>query len=430
MKLKKYSQLFEADIKKTLPEDYIRDVRRRAAPYMGGPTRREIMEVMQLMDNIFRIQKGHEEELTEIGKKIILDHYAKMLEDVELDIKIVDPDDEEKMEMAMKMQEEQEKEPQYPTVEIPIKVPQEEIDRRKIVNNVMQGEAQNVHSMMFTAKEDIDKINPELLNMYMRHLELNRKFDWDENRPDLSQFMQDNPEMANCMDTDYEGEEGSEKPTIKVRVLDLPMLIHETVKGIYELMSHKAIPQDPVIAQELIKLTDTLKDEEEDIKYGPFIAADLRDYIVGFLDRTENERTQILPNLREFIFSKMMDLQPNVFVELIKNILMKKTDEADKLMEDNNIVKDAISDVNYEEPTTYQEPTYQEPEGDDSDLADLINKPKEPVVQEKPEEKKKPWFEYSKGELNNFLNDAIDKQDWTIAREIQKAIERKEQNNR
>jgi hypothetical protein len=455
MTLKKYNQLFEADIKKTLPEDYIRDVRRRAAPHMGGPSRQEFMEAMQLMNRISQIQEGHEKELTEIGERIIKEYYSRMLEGVDLDIAIVDPFDEEKMQMATKMQKENEEEeeeeekeekeePKYPEFEVPIKVPQEEVDRRKIINNIMQGEAQNVHSMMYSAKEDIDKINPRLLDLYMRHLEINRKMDWDENRPDLSQNMQEHPEMANCMETNYkgkegggegeEGQEGEMKPTIKVRVLDLPMLIHETVKGIYELMSHKAIPEDSVMAGALLKLTDTLKDEEEDIKYGPFIAADIRDYINDLLKRTEPERNQTLPNVREFIFSKMMDLPAGKFVELIKNILMKETDKADAMLVGRDgLVKDAIKDAIGESD---EKPTYQEdiPTEDDvesgNELIDFFNKPSKSEVEEKPEPKQKKWFEYSKGELNNFLNKAIDDQDWTKAREIQAAIERKDQNNK
>jgi len=95
MKLKKYSQLFEADIKKTLPEDYIKDVEDRAEQYKGGPSRQDIMESMRLMQQIFRIQNGNEEKLTEIGEEIILQHYGRMIEDITLDIKIVKPDDEE-----------------------------------------------------------------------------------------------------------------------------------------------------------------------------------------------------------------------------------------------------------------------------------------------------------------------------------------------
>lgn len=430
MIIKKYSQLYEADIKKTLPEEYIRDVRRRAAPYMGGPSRQDIMEYMRLMDEMFSIQNGHEKELTKIGIDIIMNHYGRMLEDVDLDIKIVDKFDDEKMKMALKMQDKDEKkeEPKYPNFEIPVKIPQEEIDRRKIINNVMQGEAQNVHSMMYTEKEKLDNINPKLLELYVKNLEINRKFDWDENRPDLSQFMEDHPEMANCMETDYDGENSQEdevKPCIKVRVLDFPMLIHETVKGIYELMSHKAIPDDPIVAEKLLKLTDTLKDEEEDIKYGPFIAADIRDYINNLLQKTETEEIQYLPNLREFIFSKMLDLPANKFVELIKNILMGKIDKADDmLVGKDGLIKDAIKDVKgeTEEQSVYDEEDLlgtdelEDGEGG-NELIDFFNKPSK-----KPEGRKKKWVEYGQGELMFMLNKAMDEGNWDLVKEIQPFI--------
>jgi hypothetical protein len=410
------------------------------------------MEAMQLMDEIFNIQEGHEEELTKIGEKVILEHYGRMLEDVDLDIKIVDKFDEEKMKMAKKMQgedeeekeeKEEKEEPKYPEFEVPVNVPQEEIDRRKIINNVMQGEAQNVHSMMYSAKEDLDKIDPYLLDLYNRHLEINRKFDWDERRPDLSQFMKDHPEMANCMETDYKGkegqgeegqgeeEQGEVKPSIKVRVLDFPMLIHETVKGIYELMSHKVIPEDQTMAKALLSLTDTLKDEEEDIKYGPFIAADIRDYINDLLQRTENEETQVLPNLREFIFSKMMDLPAGKFVELIKNILMKETDKADAMLVGRDgLIKSAIKDLKGEpeQRSVYSEEDLLgtdelEDEEGGNELIDFFNKPsKKSEAENKPEGKKKKWVEYGQGELMFMLNKAMDEGNWDLVKEIQPFI--------
>ena len=442
MKLKKYNQLFEAEIKDTLPEDYIRDVRRRAAPHMGGVTMRDIQESMRLLDQIFRIQDGNEEKLTEIGVSILQEYYGRMLEDIELDVKIVKPDDPEKLEMTDRMQnkeddedeekdeEKKKEEPKYPSFEIPINVPKEEIDRRKLINNIMQGEAQNVHSMMYSAKDKIDEINPQLLDLYIRHLEINRRFDWDENGPDLEEMVKEHPEMANACETEYP-EEGDEDGKIKIvaRVLDLPMIIHETVKGIYELMAAKAIPSDQTMAEALLKKTDTLKDEQEDIRYGPFIAADIRDYINNFLDKAVDEKEKSIPNLREFIFSKMMDLPTNVFVELIKNILTKEFGEADEMMNDNNLVKDAIKDVKgVEEKPSYHDEFEEDVLDDESgnEFIDYFNKPKKPEIEEKPEPKKKKWFEYTKGELNNFLNDAIDKQDWTLAREIQAAIEKKE----
>lgn len=406
MGLKKFSQMFEADIKDTLPEDYIKGVRDKASKYMGGPTRQEIMEMMQLSQKIMRLQSGNEEELTEIGKEILLDHYGRMLEDVELDIKIVDPNDEEKKEMVDKMlDEDEDDEPDYDSdFEVDIEVDKDEIDRRKLINSIMQGEAQNVHSMIYSAKEKIDEINPELVDLYLKFLEINRKFDWDENRPALEDMMKQRPEFANAMETDYpeEGEEDG-KVKIKARVLDLPMLIHETVKGIYELMAAKAIPEDPVMAEHLLKKTDTLKDEEEDIKYGPFIAADLRDYINDLLKRTTDAETQNIPNVREFIFSKMMELPANIFVQLIKDILTGNKEDADKVLRGgDDLVKQAILNA-LGEIDGYEE----EIEEVSDEVEDEMLKPRE-----------RDLSQLSKREINDMINKALDEEDFDTVKKL------------
>lgn len=406
MGLKKFSQMFEADIKDTLPEDYIKGVRDKASKYMGGPTRQEIMEMMQLSQKIMRLQSGNEEELTEIGKEILLDHYGRMLEDVELDIKIVDPNDEEKKEMVDKMlDEDEDEEPDYDSdFEVDIEVDKDEIDRRKLINSIMQGEAQNVHSMIYSAKEKIDEINPELVDLYLKFLEINRKFDWDENRPALEDMMKQRPEFANAMETDYpeEGEEDG-KVKIKARVLDLPMLIHETVKGIYELMAAKAIPEDPVMAEHLLKKTDTLKDEEEDIKYGPFIAADIRDYINDLLKRTTDTETQNIPNVREFVFSKMMELPANIFVQLIKDILTGNKEDADKVLRGgDDLVKQAILNA-LGEIDGYEE----EIEEVSDEVEDEMLKPRE-----------RDLSQLSKREINDMINKALDEEDFDTVKKL------------
>ena len=299
----------------------------------------------------------------------------------------------------------------------------------------MQGEAQNVHSMMYTAKDDIDDIDDLLLDMYVRHLEINRKFDWDKNRPDMSQMMKQHPEMANAMETDYEdGEDGEDaKPIIKVRALDLPMLIHETVKGIYELMAHKVIPEDKTMAEALLKLTDTLEDEEEDIKYGPFIAADLRDYINGYLQRKETRDAQNIPNLREFIFSKMMDLPANIFVQLIKNILMKNTDDADKVLggkdglvskailnATDEVIDDISNDIYNDEAD--EDTLHTGHEGEESDIDKLVRKANE----KEPEQKGEDLSKLGQAELNYQLNKAMDEENWTRVKEISKFLKNKD----
>lgn len=415
MKLKKFNQLFEADIKDTLPEDYIKNVRNKASEYIGGPSHQEMMIMSQMIQQIMHLQRGNEDILTKIAKEILLEHYGRMLEDVELDIKIVNPNDKEKMEMVKKMLSEEDKiDIDYNSdfeVDLEIdkdEIDKDEIDRRKLINNIMQGEAQNVHSMIYSAKEKIDKINPKLVDLYLDFLELNRKMDWDENRPSLKKMMEKMPEFANAMETEYpEEDKQDDKIKIKVRVLDLPMLIHETVKGIYELMAAKAIPEDPVMAEQLLKKTDTLEDEEEDIKYGPFIAADLRDYINDLLKRTTDTETQNIPNVREFIFSKMMELPANIFVQLIKDILMGNHKQADNILRGgDDLVKQSILNA------------LGEIDGYDEEIEEITDENEDEML--KPKERE--YSDLSKKELNDLINKAIDENDFETAKLISKYL--------
>lgn len=315
--------LFEAKL--NLPQEYIDKVTREAREQYGhGPTHQDIAEMSRLLNQIFRIQRGHEEELTELGKRIIQKFYGPVIEGVELDIKIVDPNDEEKLEMAQKMLQEPSEEESYsPKIEIDIPGLEADIDKRKLINNIMQGEAQNVHDMMYDMRNEVTKItgNDQLLDLYMQFLALNKKFDWDD-RVNLEEMMEQAPQMANAMETEWEEGEGEDKPKIKARVLDLPMLIHETVKGIYELIAEGAIDPDPVRAEKVLAATDSLTDEQQDIRYGPYIARDLRNYVNKVADKIPGAYD--IPNMREFVFGKMIQLRSQEFVNLITNILLDK----------------------------------------------------------------------------------------------------------
>jgi hypothetical protein len=96
-------------------------------------------------------------------------------------------------------------------------------------------------------------------------------------------------------------------------------LINETVKGIYELISANAIHPDPEAAKQIMQNTDTIADEFEDIKYGPFIAKDLRDYINNVLE--SYPKLKNIPNAREFVYGKIVVLDAEIFLETIKEIL-------------------------------------------------------------------------------------------------------------
>lgn len=113
----------------------------------------------------------------------------------------------------------------------------------------------------------------------------------------------------------------NKKPVVKARAVDFSLLLHEAVKGIYIVLYRQAIPVDPKKAQEL-KNKFGLSDEPNEWRYGPEIAADLRDFV------NESKYIDRYPNLREFLFYEMCHkLEAEEFVYLMRGIL-SKTSEA------------------------------------------------------------------------------------------------------
>jgi hypothetical protein len=413
-KLKKFDELNEADIHDVLPEDYLRNVERKGRQQYGnGPSRQEMMEAMRLMEEIARIQHGHEEELTQIGIDILLKNYP-ILSSVKLDAKIVDPDDEEKMDMTMKaLNEDEPEEDESEDIEDVDDVDPDEVGKRKIANNLMQGESQNVHSMMYQSRDEVDKINPRLLDMYMRHLEINKKFDWWD-QASLKQSMSEMPQFSNMMETDYEDEENEEeketKPTIKARVLDLPMMLHEVVKGIYELIAANAIPEDSVKARKVLAKTDTLDDERLDVRYGPFIAADMRNYLNTNFDK-EIEKYQS-DNIKELIYGKMMLLPTKQFIDVVKGMLMEEKGETLSTLK--KIVKECIdelekyekgdSNINYKDVEDY----------------DIDNKTEYDFTKKKSEEDD--YSKLNQRQLHKLLDKALDDGDTETINKLQQYL--------
>jgi hypothetical protein len=326
-------------------------------------------------------------------------------------------------------QEEQEQpEEESPKIELELKGIEKDIDKRKLINNVMQGEAQNVHAMMYDVKDEVTEItgNPRLLDLYMQFLELNKKFDWDESI-NLEQTMKQAPQMANAMETEWEeggGEDGDDKPKIKARVLDLPMLIHETVKGIYELIAAGAIDPDPVRAQKILDATDTLEDEQEDIRFGPFIAKDIRDYINNVAEKVQGSND--IPNIREFIFGKMIKMNSNDFVDLITDILMKNDRAKSTITKFIKEIQNEFDEYKQAQIQQKFDSTDYDDNEDDEDTIPTKNIENFDDKEQKPvqtQQVSKPNYKnMGQAELEYQLNKAIDTENWELAKEIQQYL--------
>lgn len=137
-----------------------------------------------------------------------------------------------------------------------------------------------------------------------------------------------------------EEEMKGKRPVVVARGIDFSMLLHEAVKGIWMVLSSNAIPKDKALAAK-IKRAITPLDEPEDWRYGPSVAADLRDFV------NENPNIDKFPNTREFLWELMTNektMPANEFVELFKGIL-GKTPEARKKVDSliNQVIREMDS---------------------------------------------------------------------------------------
>ena len=336
------------------------------------------------------------------------------------------------------------------------------LDKRKFANNIIQGEAKNTK---FILHQDITRDGlteiygdraPEAIRVWNEISKVADKLDWIIPIEHKAQMMERQPEgMAGATSArfkkkaiskkkkkeqkdlideikksieegkDIKNEEMQKKisevlgflnPTVKVRAIDFPMLLHEAVKGVYELIADVGMNRDEKMAKEVHRQTSTFLDEAEDFRYGPYLAQDLNDFIM------KNPDAQKHPNIKEYVFGKLIDSDrwsDDECLENLKNIFLESP-RGRKLLDD--LITETIEELdNYQrqmsefqsrkketeeakidspEPTTGEEEV-------ESDIDQLIKKTAE---------REQDYSEMTKRELQDLIDDALDAGDFDRVR--------------
>lgn len=448
---------------------YLSDVERRARNRMGDrgrplpegnphlimQTGREIMELVQ---RSLSMTEGKEKELEDLAKQVILSQYESILDGVELDIKLVKPGRPNDM-----MEEgEEDTPPDYRVInDIELR---REVDKAKLLNNVIQGEAKNTKHILHTdmvkdGLRDIfgDAQGREIFTVWDRISKLADKLDWmipvnvradmmeeqpmgqagavkvewnkknvDEDKNDLANRVLDSLEEGD--DLEKNEDEISElfdetSPKIKAVGIDFPMLLHETVKGIYELIAAHSIPDDEELAKKVKLNVTSMADEAEDWRYGPEIASDLRDYVNSVIDEMSKSDSKILdiPNLREHFFGRLADrnqVKTDEFLKIFKGILKNDASVKRSVMSMISEIVKELRDFDKSQPLPF-ELDYRE-EDDDTMIA---SSEEEDEIKYSPKEID--YSEMSKRDLQTEIDNALDDGDYSKVREITDVLNKK-----
>ena len=353
------------------PEDTQRRTQMTPMGPMPVPSEKEMRlgrRIMDLLKKSLEYTSGKEEQLSQLANVVFLSIYQDLVTryEIELDIKVIKPG---KIKQFMDECEECEQDPPPQFKELTEEDIKNEVHKRKIANLIIQGEAKNTKHILHSdeVKEGLESIYgkkdaEEVFKIWDEMTKTADQLDWIIPAEVRAQMMEEMPQgLAGACFVDWKpkevqapqekeeeveeepqewsGEEDEESmyseedeapmerfdetPLIRARGIDFPMLLHESVKGLFEVLSLGGIPEDPRAAK--IALSNTgLSDEPEDWKYGPEVASDLRDFI------SQSPRINDYPNIREEFYKMLIDKEtmPTAkFLELMRGILAK-TEEA------------------------------------------------------------------------------------------------------
>ena len=206
-----------------------------------------------------------------------------------------------------------------------------EKDKRRFTNALIQGSAKKGHYMFELVRNELNQLHPNLSNMYGIVMSIN----------DLMYWMMPDEQMKRMAGDSVNGEEEvdteTDPPTIKARGILFPILVHELIKGIFDVFGTHGLPDDPKSQQMIMDSTDTLSNEMWDLRLGGFFWERLNNMFPFSLFEEGNKHIQ------HYLFARLVALETNEFNEVFQDIMMNNS-EGKKFIED--MVYDIQKDIN------------------------------------------------------------------------------------
>jgi hypothetical protein len=110
-----------------------------------------------------------------------------------------------------------------------------------------------------------------------------------------------------------EYDEENEQFVIKARAICFPMLVHEIVKGLYEIVGTEGFGPDKEKNQAIVGAVDKLSNEPRDFQYGKFI--------YDAISKIYNESNIDDPRVRELFFAELYKSPDDEFFPFIENAI-------------------------------------------------------------------------------------------------------------
>ena len=227
-----------------------------------------------------------------------------------------------------------------------------EREKRRFINSLIQGAAFKGGHMYNLVKNEINDINPQLMNLYAVTQSLMEHAYW------IFPNMEGMAGGGGGQMGQSEVDEETDPPTVKAKAVTFPLLVHELIKGVYEIFGSHGLPDDPRQQEMILNAEDTLPAEIWDSRLGPiFWEKFMASYPIELFDEDKK-------HIQHYLFMRFSALNAEEFMKVSKMIL-----KGDPLGQQfiqgmvNEIVKD-LKDKDYKDAMGYDED-----DEDDDDLS-------------------------------------------------------------
>lgn len=288
--------------------------------------RKLMMEMMPMVQETMELESKHRKELVELAIKMVREEYDMSEDVVEINAELTDNIN---IEGTKKNPKPIRVETEFDNHDSMVNA-NKEVYKRRFLNAMTQGAAKKCNHMFHMVDDELTNIEPRLANKYAKLMAA----------ADYMYYVI--PKMENGVNGGVVRVEfpTAEKPKaiIHAQAMAFPVLIHELVKGVMELLSAHGLPEDKKIGDFVIGQADFLAAEPWDMRIGPSIWG----RFTNTIDADDF-------NLKHHIYSELAALPVDEFNVKMREI-MANTKEGKKIVKEiANRVREELTEEEYHE---------------------------------------------------------------------------------
>lgn len=250
--------------------------------------------LVELLNNI---EKEHKFDLEELAKKIVTDEFDVDPQFVKLNVKLINnfpnfdhvrknPTSNVKLEIDSK--------------EDVLRI-KNEVHKRRFVNALMQGISNRFNHIYHMYRDDFNKLDRRLVDGYQKMM----------TSAELAYFMMDTKTKKSGGFCSVQVPKNENEPFIvNVEAMSFPLLVHETIKGVLEVISLQGLPEDENEVKYIFERADFYEAESWDMILG-----------VGIWDAIVDQMSLEAFSMKQHIFYELVILPVDEFHETMQEIL-------------------------------------------------------------------------------------------------------------